>query len=357
MNKANNPINQRLSQTQNTGNSRLFNDQNQGALCKHKQCPACLLRARKPSPCLGFCVPHHLLLRGPGPARNHLQIKSPQKCALPSAKDENLFSNKYLAGKGGERPRVTKGASGPGLFGLPGRRRGSGRAQLTTGTDRLISTWSCRNPIRGLRSAGQPRHVNLFSMCAARRSQTTGAQEARPQPQPQRAPPGELIKSLGRVRAARPRAAPSRAGPGWGWEGGAGRGGGGARRPGVAGRPRAGRTASAPGWSSAPRRRQEEGSGPRRFEHFKLIKIFADEYLFSQELGLAGDFPSNNKGCRIRFARRPSAVGLTECARPPGEGELLGAAGAASREAAFETFLQMALRTQPHVSPRTSGIV
>lgn len=117
----------------------------------------------------------------PGPAKNHLQIKSSQKCARPSAKEENLFSNKCLAGKGGGEPRVTKGARGPGLFGLPGR-RGSGRAQLTTGTDRLISTWSCRNPIRGLRSVGQPRHVNLFSMCAARRSQTTGAQEARPQP-------------------------------------------------------------------------------------------------------------------------------------------------------------------------------
>lgn len=133
-----------------------------------------------------------------GPAKNHLQIKSSQKCALPSAKEEDLFSNKYLAGKGGGEPRVTKGASGLGLFGLPGWRR-SGRAQLTTGTDRLISTWSCRNPIRGLRSVGQPRHVNLFSMCAARRSQTTGAHEARPQPRCS----GELIKSLRQVRVAR----------------------------------------------------------------------------------------------------------------------------------------------------------
>lgn len=81
----------------------------------------------------------------------------------------------------------TEGARGLGLFALPGQ-SGSSRAQLTTGTDRLISTWSCRNPIRGLRSVGQPRHVNLFSMCAARRSQTTGAQEARPQPQPQPQP-------------------------------------------------------------------------------------------------------------------------------------------------------------------------
>lgn len=134
----------------------------------------------------------------PGPAKNHLQIKSSQKCALPLAKEENLFSNKYLAWKGGGEPRVTKGASGLGLFGLPGLRR-SGRAQLTTGTDRLISTWSCRNPIRGLRSVGQPRHVNLFSMCAARRSQTTGAHEARPQARCS----GELIKSLRQVSAAR----------------------------------------------------------------------------------------------------------------------------------------------------------
>lgn len=119
------------------------------------------------------------LRRVPGPAKNHLQIKSSQKCALPSAKEENLFSNNYLARNGGGEPRVTKGARGLGLFGLPGRRRG-GRAQLTTGTARLISTWSCRNPIRGLRSVGQPRHVNLFSMCAAPRSQTTRAQEARP---------------------------------------------------------------------------------------------------------------------------------------------------------------------------------
>lgn len=146
----------------------------------------------------GVWVLCHPLLRVAGPAKNHLQIKSSQKCALPSPKEENLFSNKYLAGKEGGEPRVTKRASGLDLFGLPGQRR-SGRAQLTTGTDRLISTWSCRNPILGLRSVGQPRHVNLFSMCAARRSQTTGAQEARPQSRCS----GELIKSLRQVSGAR----------------------------------------------------------------------------------------------------------------------------------------------------------
>lgn len=36
----------------------------------------------------------------PGPAKNHLQIKSSQKRALPWAEEENLFSDKYLAGKG-----------------------------------------------------------------------------------------------------------------------------------------------------------------------------------------------------------------------------------------------------------------
>lgn len=95
----------------------------------------------------------------------------------------NIWPGKGKRGQESQR----EGASGLGLFALPGQ-SGSSRAQLTTGTDRLISTWSCRNPIRGLRSVGQPRHVNLFSMCAARRSQTTGAQEARPQPQPQPQP-------------------------------------------------------------------------------------------------------------------------------------------------------------------------
>lgn len=96
----------------------------------------------------------------------------------------NIWPGKGERGQESQR----EGASSLGLFALPGQ-SGSNPAQLTTGTDRLISTWSCRNPIRGLRSVGQPRHVNLFSMCAAaRRSQTTGAQEARPQPQPQPQP-------------------------------------------------------------------------------------------------------------------------------------------------------------------------
>ena len=156
----------------------------------------------------GVWVPCHPLLRVPGPAKNHLQIKSSQKCARPSAKEKNLFSNKYLAGSGGRGAKSNKGSPRPGLFGLPGR-RGSGRAQLTTGTDRLISTWSGRNPIRGLRSVGQPRHVNLFSMCAARRSQTTGAQEARPQPRCSGGVNKELKASkCSEVAAARSRSRP-----------------------------------------------------------------------------------------------------------------------------------------------------
>lgn len=127
----------------------------------------------------GVWVPCHPLSRVPGPAKNHLQIKSSQKCARPSAKEKNLFSNKYLA-RSGEEPRVT-GSPRPGLFRIAGR-RGNGRAQLTTGTDRLISTWSGRNPIRGLRSVGQAKGTLIYLACAPRRGARPPGRRRRPQP-------------------------------------------------------------------------------------------------------------------------------------------------------------------------------
>lgn len=83
-----------------------------------------------------------------------------------SAKEKNLFSNKYLAGVGGGEPRVTKGSPRPGLFDCPAQWSGRAKPGIAR-ADRLISTWSGRNLIRGLRSVGQPRHVNLFSMRCA----------------------------------------------------------------------------------------------------------------------------------------------------------------------------------------------
>lgn len=114
-----------------------------------------------------------------------------------------------------------------------------------------------------------------------------------------------------------------------------------------AGRDRAGARASSRSrrWGSTRAR-----GGGRHFEHFKLIKIFADEYLFLQELGLAGDFPeSNNTGCRIRFVTQPSAVGLIESAR---RRSLAPETFLFSREEAPGHLSAMALRNTTTCSPK-----
>lgn len=82
-----------------------------------------------------------------------------------------LFSPPLLSIKGREGGKA-KGNKEHWLFSLTSLNWNSLFA-LTSATYRLISTWSCRNSIPGLWSSGQPKHVNLFSMCALRRRQTT----------------------------------------------------------------------------------------------------------------------------------------------------------------------------------------
>lgn len=70
---------------------------------------------------------------------------------------------------------------------------------------------------------------------------------------------------------------------------------------------------------------------------------------------MAGDFPSNNMGCRIRFVSEPSAAGLIESAlRRSLTPEMFLFWG---RSFPKTSFLQMALRTQPHVPQSTRGFV
>lgn len=179
------------------------------------QTAPCLLRRARHLPSREFEFPATLSPRAPGPAKNHLQIQSDQKCAYLQPKSRTPFPINIWPGEGDRGQESQKEPAARVCLDSPAR-PGSGRAQLTTGTARLISTWRCRNPIRGVQSLGQPRHVNLFSMCAAPRSQTTGAQEARPQPQPQQRSSGGVNKELkaskyievagGSGRAARRRA-------------------------------------------------------------------------------------------------------------------------------------------------------
>lgn len=114
--------------------------------------------------------------------------RAARPCQMSFAKERALRNGPSLWSHGDAPPTHKESAWKSGWGRGDGGRRSDrfvwiarpARERLTTGPARLISTWSCRNPTRGLRCVGQRRHVNLFSMCAAPSGQTTGAQEARP---------------------------------------------------------------------------------------------------------------------------------------------------------------------------------